>query len=430
MPQPTTATAPVLLVLGAGSQLYQAHCLERITAAHPTVLVDDSAPPEWAEPYIVGFLGADLRAADEAVAAVKEFAAERPVAGLMTYMEHHVELAARLAQDLGLPGMTPESAFHCRDKAETRRLLSQHRVPSARSYTADTEQDAVDAARLLGVPVVVKPRGLGGSAGVRRADNEAAVRAAYRAATSASTLGLPAFAVTGCLVEEYLVGEEVSAATVVLGPGRASIVAVARKLLGPEPTFLEVGHSVRAHDALARDPALQSVVRRTVDALGITSGLLHIELRLTDRGPRVIEVNARLGGDLIPRLAELALGIDLPAAAAALATGTEPDLTQRAASAAAIRFAYPRLSGRISELSASNPDETGLDTHEPWLDRLVLTQQLGSYVSAPPLSSIDDRLAHWVVQGPDDRAVTQRLDDIADRLVVAIDAPHVTACAR
>ncbi|MFF8847636.1 hypothetical protein ACF08N_33840 [Streptomyces sp. NPDC015127] len=61
----------------------------------------------------------------------------------------------------------------------------------------------------------------------------------------------------------------------------------------------------------------------------------------------------------------------------------------------------------------------------------MLTQRLGAYVSAPPLSSIDDRLAHWVVQGPDARACAQRLADIADRLVVGIDAPvHHVASVR
>lgn len=429
MSQPHTALAPLLVVLGAGSEHYSAHCLERIAAAHPTVLVDHTASARALD-YVADFLSADLQAADQTAAAVKEYARRRPVAGVLTYLEQHVVLAASLAHDLGLPGMTPEAALRCRDETETRRLLFDHGVPSARSYTVDSEQDAVDYARLLGYPVVIKPRGLGGSTGVRRADSEAGVRAAYRAATSDRSLGLSAFAVTGCLVEEYLDGEEISAEAVVLGPRRTSIVAVTRKIIGPEPTFLEVGHSVRAHDALLLDPGLQSVVHRTVEALGITSGVLRIELRMTDRGPRVIGVSTCLGGDLIPLLVELALGIDLPAAAAALATAAEPDLTPRAASAAAVQFAFPLVSGRISELSVTNPDEPGLGTYEAWLERLVLTQRPGDYVSAPPLSSIGDRLAHWVVQGPDDRACSQRLIDVAERLVVGIDTPdYTTVCA-
>ncbi|MFF8847635.1 acetyl-CoA carboxylase biotin carboxylase subunit family protein [Streptomyces sp. NPDC015127] len=276
MPYPHS-TAPVLL-LDAGSQLNTRHCLERIAASHPIVLVDSSAPT-WTTSHTARFLSADLRAPDLAAAKVKEFASERPVAGVMTYMDQHVELAARLAQDLGLPGMAPESALRCRDRAETWRLLAEHRVPTTRSYPADTEQDAVDYANLLRFPVVVKPRGLDASAGLWRAYSDAEVRAAYRAATSSSVLGLSAFAVTGCLVEEFVEGEEVSAETIVLGPERTSIVAITRKLLGPAPTVLEVGHVVRAHDPLVRDPAVMSVVRRAVETLGISCGLLHIRLR-------------------------------------------------------------------------------------------------------------------------------------------------------
>ena len=37
--------------------------------------------------------------------------------------------------------------------------------------------------------------------------------------------------------------------------------------------------------------------------------MTHTELRFTDRGPAIIEVNVRLGGDLIPYLGKLATGL-------------------------------------------------------------------------------------------------------------------------
>ena len=54
--------------------------------------------------------------------------------------------------------------------------------------------------------------------------------------------------------------------------------------------------------------------------------MLHVELRLTASGPRVIEVNGRPAGDLIPLLVERATGINIPQALATLATGETPDL--------------------------------------------------------------------------------------------------------
>ena len=46
-------------------------------------------------------------------------------------------------------------------------------------------------------------------------------------------------------------------------------------------------------------------------ALGLGWGPAHVELRLTQDGPRIVEVNPRLAGGMIPRMVEEALGIDL-----------------------------------------------------------------------------------------------------------------------
>ncbi|MEU9346725.1 acetate--CoA ligase family protein [Streptomyces sp. NPDC048278] len=91
-------------------------------------------------------------------------------------------------------------------KATTRRLLAEHGVPSALSYLVEDPDQAVKIADKLGYPVVVKPRGHAGSAGVLRADSDEDVRAAVGRALTDSVLGLEGWAVPGVLVEEYIPG--------------------------------------------------------------------------------------------------------------------------------------------------------------------------------------------------------------------------------
>lgn len=71
----------------------------------------------------------------------------------------------------------------------------------------------------------------------------------------------------------------------------------------------------------ADDSAIVSVVQATHAAVEITWGATHTELRLTRTGPRVIEIGARPGGDLIPLLVRLVTGRDQVVEAAAAVCG-------------------------------------------------------------------------------------------------------------
>ncbi|MFJ3763010.1 ATP-grasp domain-containing protein [Streptomyces sp. NPDC090080] len=421
----TSTPARPLLVLGAGSQPYRSYFLEGLAARHPLVLAD-SEPPSWSSSLVHGHLPLDLADPEAALAAVKSFADRVPVGGVCTYMEHHVELMAQIAELLGLPGPSPAAMGACRDKAATRRLLAEHHVLSALSVQAGTEDEAVDGARAIGYPVVVKPRAMAGSAGVLRADTDAEVRAAFLHASQETVLGLDAYAVGGVLVEEYLDGEEISAETVVVG-GDVQIVAVTRKRLGNEPRFQEIGHVVDAADPLLTDPAVTATVTGAVRALGIQRGVLHIELRLTAHGPAVIEANGRPAGDLIPLLVLLATGVDLPAVVADLARGVIPDLTPTRSRAAGVRFLLPAFSGRLGAVQVAR----GL-RETPWLERLVWTRHMGERVTAPPLASIDDRIGHWVVTADNADQCHQRLTEVLVQISAPTsgDSTHTTACVR
>ncbi|MYR60074.1 ATP-grasp domain-containing protein [Streptomyces sp. SID625] len=389
----------------------------------------DTAAPAWTIPYLApdhSHICADLSDPAVVAAAVKAFAADHNVGGVIAYMEHHVVTAAEIAQMLGLPTSPAEAMSAARDKATTRLLLDQHKVPSARAKEAPTVEAALDHADTIGYPVMVKPRSQAGSAGVVRVDCRTQMREAYERASSESVPGLKQYGPAGVLVEEYLDGTEISVETAVLGAGQSRIVAVTRKLSAPPGTTQEYGHVIDAGDPLLHDAELAHVISAAVDALGLTCGVMCIEVMLTATGPRIVEINGRLGGDLLPLLAQHALGIDLAQIAAALATGTTPALEPTEHAAAAIRFAYPTESGVLACL-AFRPSVDRMRV----LERAVISQRPGAFVSAPPHATLNDRLAHWVVTGPTAADCLTSLDQVAQLLDVTITAPAVmTYCVR
>ncbi|MFE6520879.1 ATP-grasp domain-containing protein [Streptomyces sp. NPDC057794] len=417
----TIPSAP-LLVLGAGSRHYREHALRGLAARRLIILVDP-APPAWARPYVQDEWHVDLTDTESALAALTQEARQEGAVGVCTYLEHHVELAAQLASHLGLPGSSPSSIASCRDKARTRKLWQEHGVSSAWSVPVDDQEEAVEHARLLGYPVVVKPRGLTGGVGVQRADSDTDVRQAYQAAAQESALGPYARTAPGVLVEEYLDGEEISVETVVEGDA-IHLVAVTRTQLVHGPQFLTQGHTVDARDPLLHDPVVVWTVTQAVQALGVTRGVLHVELRLIPHGPALVEVNATPGSDLIPVLVQLATGVDLVAATADLATGAAPDLTVTRQQSAAVAFLYPASRGRVTAQSA-----TASLRRQPWLKRLVWTRHLGEIVSAPPRATVDDRLAHLVVTGDTPSHCQDRLEEALAQISSRVGATPTANCA-
>ncbi|MGW0572962.1 ATP-grasp domain-containing protein [Streptomyces tauricus] len=399
--------------------------LGSIAAKHSVVAVDRTVPA-WARPYLTHVIDADLTDTAAVTAAVDVYARAHAVGGVLAYMEHHVQTAAVVAQELGLPGSSPQSMAACRDKALSRRLLAAHRVPSARSVQTDTPESAVALAEVIGYPVIVKPRSMAGSAGVCRCDSADAVRDAFTQASRATVMDLHHYGPAGVLIEEYLKGPEISVEVAVLGPGRVRILAVTRKLPGPATTTQEYGHLVDARDPLPSDPGLIQVIEGAIAAHDITLGTCCVEVKLTPDGPHIVEVNGRLGGDLLPVLVRRALGIDLGQIAADLSSGVPPRVQPLLQRAAAIQFAYPDTSGTLQQL-AVRPGAEQL----PGLERLVLTHETGTQVSAPPHATLTDRLAHWIVLGSSADECRTRLAQAADLLDVQITTPvHATACTR
>src|SRR5205814_6353046 len=151
------------------------------------------------------------------------------------------------------------------------------------------------------------------------------------------------------LVEEYLDGPEITVDAVVWR-GEVRPAFISHKELDQPPTFEETGHIVVADDPLLRDERLQAAVQAAHAALGFEHGVTHTEVRLTSRGPRIVEVNGRLGGDLITYVGLLATGVDLAVAAAWLAAGELPDITPRRRCTAAVRYYYPAHDMLLDEL--------------------------------------------------------------------------------
>jgi len=382
------AERPHLLVIATGWQVYREYLLRSISRRFRIHLFH-VAEPTWEKAYIAGWTVVPSTIDGPAMAAEAVRVSEPdPFEGVLCWDEARILPASYVTEALGLRGGGPEVIARVRDKGQTRAALDAAGVAQPRSFPVTTLDEALEAADRIGYPVVLKPRGLAASLGVVRVKDAGELRDGFGFAVEAKApdpVGLD-FA-TPLLVEEFVSGEEVSVDAVVRD-GRVTALYVARKVLGYPPYSEEIGHVVAGDDPLLRDPALLTALRDTHTALGFLDGWTHSEFMLTADGPRLIEVNGRLGGDMVPYLGWLATGIDPGQVAAAAACGLAPDVEPGPSRVAGIRFFYPAKEN--TTIQAVGFDQARLPAATDQVSPMVLP---GTVVSPPPTGIVLGRIA-------------------------------------
>jgi biotin carboxylase len=404
----------MLLLVATGMRVYREYLLRSISSRHRVHLFH-TAEPSWEKQYIAGW--SVLPSTIDGPAMAREAArlnAAEPIEGVLCWDEGRIHATAYIAEALGLRNGDPATIWRLRDKAQTRATLDGAAVPQPKSVKVKTLAEALDAAQQVGYPAILKPRGLGASLGVVRVDNPLQLREMF-----AFTLGTRApdpvvyASDHPVLVEECVTGEEVSIDSVVQD-GKVTPLFVARKVVGYPPYAEEVGHYVDAADPLLADSTLTDALQNTHTALGFQDGWTHTEYMLTSSGPQLIEVNGRLGGDMIPYLGMLATGIDPGLLAAAAACGQNVAIQQTSMRVAGIRFFYVADDDTTIGSIAFTPNAV----LPPTIDQTITVAQPGAVVSPPPKGTVWGRIAYATAVADSITECAHALDSAESALTV------------
>ncbi|MGW6979841.1 ATP-grasp domain-containing protein [Streptomyces sp. NPDC054932] len=409
----------VVILVGSGQRAYREYLLAGASRRRPTWILD-AVDPTWQEQYVLGSTTVELLDRERLVPdteglikAAEAVAAEHRVVGVFSYDETLVVTTALMAERLGLPGLTSRGADNCRNKHHTRQLLTAAGLPQPHfAYVTDAET-ALATADSFGYPVVLKPRGMGASIGVIRVDGPEGVRGAFEVADTASRGGNSDYE-GGVLVEECVMGPEISIDGVVFD-GAWTPLFLAHKEVGLAPYFEETGHVVSATDPLLADEELLHVLRAAHRELGIGYGITHTEVKLTTRGPVIIEVNARLGGDLIPYLGSLATGVEPGELAADVAAGVRPEWTPERTRTVGIRFLYPPENGTVRSVDVPAPSDV------PGLLETNVMVEPGTTLLLPPEGYLS-RYANVICAGDDFLGCEESLAKAAALTTIVLDS--------
>ncbi|WP_405845786.1 acetyl-CoA carboxylase biotin carboxylase subunit family protein [Streptomyces sp. NBC_01518] len=243
------------------------------------------------------------------------------VRGIMPIGDWGVGVAAGTAAELGLPFNSPDCARALTDKHTQRTLLDRARAGGPGHMLVRTPADWDTAVKSLALPLVVKPSRGRGSRNTRLVHTAEAGRDLVTRLLDATRTGHePAL-----VAEEYLTGtrthpfgDYVSVESVCRGTSVRHLGVTGKLPL--VPPFRETGQFLPAALPAGTRREVEELTEVALRALGVRHGVTHTEIKLTDRGPRIIEVNGRLGGNLVD-LYRRGLGLDMIQVAARAALG-------------------------------------------------------------------------------------------------------------
>ena len=351
-----------------------------------------------------------------------------PFDGFFSFAEYEVVDAALIAEELGLPTSPATAVAAARNKILMRRRCADAGVPMPAFRAVSTPQEARDAVRAVGLPCVVKPADETASAEVLRCDDEDAAVDHVRAVLARRWNVRGQLRHPQVLVEECVTGVEVCVELLATGDG-VHVLGVTDKSVGGTNRFVELGHLFPSllPDAVRR--GCEETAVAAVQALGLTLGLLHVEVKWTDRGPRLIEVNPRPAGDRITDLVDLSLGGSCLALAVRQYLGETPDpaaaglVTGAPLRGAAIRY-LTAPAGRVTGVG-------GLAAARRLNGVLAAVVAVGPGDDVAPLARNEDRVGYVLAVAETSYLAHRVAEAAAHQITVTVDtAVEAGATAR
>ena len=366
------------------------------------VAVVDFNPQAIGIKYADKYYNASTMDEDAVVAAAEDFAPD----GIMTLAtDMPMRGVAKASEKLHLHSIDYKTAVKATDKLEMIRAFSAFGVPCPWFFEVNSYDELKDLDGKVEFPCIMKPTDNAGSHGVVKVNHFEELLANYDYCHSFSRHGK-------VIVEEFLDGPEVSVEVMVVN-GEINILQITDKITTGAPHFVEMGHTQPSRLSPEIQQKIRNVAESACRSLGLDKGPAHVEMKVTSRGPVMIEIGARMGGDNITtHLVPLSTGIDMVKATIDIALGNEPDITSKYYLGSAIRYLETPI-GTIESIE-------GIDNalRRPGIVQITFTKKVGEL--STPIESSNDRIGFVIAQGKDADCAAQLCEEAISQIRVSI----------
>ena len=277
----------------------------------------------------------------------------RKIDGVIAMASDVPYTVAYVANKLGLPGLSLETATLSSDKLKMKDKLKEMNIPIPLYWQIDNYYELKEIVKSHGLPIIIKPIDSRGARGVLLLTNEDILEWAFEHSKNQSPT-------SKVIVEDFLEGQQISTEAILID-GKGYTIGFSDRnyeyLDRFSPYIIENGGDMPSSlSASDQERVAQTAINAGL-ALGVRNGIVKGDMVFTKDGPKVIEVAMRLSGgwfstDQIP----LSTGIDLIGASIKQALGLEinpKSLIPKYNKGVAIRYFFPK-EGVISEIKNTN----------------------------------------------------------------------------
>ena len=323
---------------------WQRHGIQEARAAGLKVLAIDADPD--AEGFVDAdqILNIDLGDHDAVIRAVHNLG--KYIRGAVSFVsEAGMMLAARIREELNLPGPRTELCQKLVDKAVQRRIWDEKGIPGPAWEVFRRAEESLAAIPRFGFPLIIKPTDSSGSRGVTKLESleddlSDAVARAFQFSKSGEVI-----------LENYMDGTEFTV-EVFAADGDVHVLAVTekKKVEGTRGTVArELATPERPPDVIHH---IATTVVAAFQALDYTEGPGHAEVILKkDGNVGLIEVAGRGGGFMVfDRFVPAVSGVNLARITALQSVGLPVGSITNLGKAAVLRF-FPSRTGLLRGVS-------------------------------------------------------------------------------
>ena len=367
------------------------------------VAVVDFNPRAIGIPYADKFYNASTMDEDAVLAAAEDYKPD----GIMTLAtDMPMRGVAKTSDKLHLHSINYETAVKATDKYDMIKAFKDHDVPSPWFFVVDTLEELKAHEADVTFPCIIKPTDNAGSHGVAKVYSFLELIDNYEYSHSCSRHGK-------VIVEEYLDGPEVSVEVMVVN-GEVNILQITDKITTGAPHFVEMGHTQPSSLPANTQCQIKEVAEAACKSVGLDKGPAHVEMKVTSRGPVMIELGARMGGDNITtHLVPLSTGIDMVGSTIKVALGENPDIAPTFHCGSAIRY-FEVPFGTIKAID-------GIEEAKkiPGVKQITFTKVIGEKTTAIQCSN--DRIGFVIAQGETAEKAVEACDNVMKTIKITIE---------
>lgn len=389
-----------LLIIGAS--VLQMPAIQKAKEMGLYVAVADYNPKAVGIPYADEFYEISTIDEEGIYQAARDFQAD----GIMTLAtDMPMRSVAYATSKLGLVGITYDTAVKATDKGEMIKAFELAEVEHPWYFILTEINDLKELENKITYPCISKPVDNAGSRGVMLVHDQGELKEAVAYSSFNGRKG-------GVIIEEYLQGNEVSVEIMAID-GCIHVLQVTDKLTTGAPHFVEMGHSQPSSLGEENVKLISDLAIKAVKAVGIKNGPAHVEIMLTENGPKMIELGARMGGDNITtHLVPLSTGIDMVKATIQVALGEKPDVEPKFENGSAIRY-FKEQYGVISNIE-------GVDAAEQLegVKQITVVKGKGDFVGE--IGSSVDRIGFVIAQGTTAADAIEKCERAIDQVQITV----------